>query len=569
MTEIKPLFFFLVLLMVISVSSVFINLNVSAITSSVTSNLKVVTGVADTNQQNFVSVGSYDIIIVGKYLMFYDSDGILAKTYNVTYSPTSTSVFGSPRIAKYNSTFLVIGDISTSYPTNNYVESWFILLNVNTLATTFYNSPVDVITSTYSSANGVPKNMAIYVVDNSAFIIGTGYYSGTYGMGVWQLFPNATVKTIASIQNSISSSIPLGGCWIVVPSTDSNRFYLIAETAVSSREFLIDEICYTAGAGSITLIGVSGVSGDYSGGYIYLLNSKFITNIYGNFYNEVLIYYPDTTNQQMCLNVIRFNNTFIDVHHNVTIGGFTGTFQSPYIRLLGYDIINNGTGLDGIYNLYYVGLDYKFMQFPITLSGTNTNIIVWSSISNTKAFMFPQWQTEIYNFQTGNIGGFWNINTGIMVELDYSSVTNSLCVATKFLSASQGGSTGVGSGNGGTDGSGQGGNWYDDTTTPTPTPSPTPFNDGGGVGAIIPILTSIFGNIRTDIIFVIFGVICALLTLKFALTGLIAGIGISTFLCVMAGLLDIWAVGLCIVLDITLIVLGSGLLNKNGNNNKS
>ena len=95
---------------------------------------------------------------------------------------------------------------------------------------------------------------------------------------------------------------------------------------------------------------------------------------------------------------------------------------------------------------------------------------------------------------------------------------------------------------------------------PISTPSPTIIG-----GTIIPILTSIFGNATTDIIFVIFGVVCGLLTWKFALTGLIAGIGISTFLCALAGILPIWAVGLCIVLDITIIVLGSGLLNRNGN----
>jgi hypothetical protein len=95
---------------------------------------------------------------------------------------------------------------------------------------------------------------------------------------------------------------------------------------------------------------------------------------------------------------------------------------------------------------------------------------------------------------------------------------------------------------------------------PISTPSPTIIG-----GTTIPILTSIFGNATTDIIFVIFGVVCGLLTWKFALTGLIAGIGISTFLCALAGILPIWAVGLCIVLDITIIVLGSGLLNRNGN----
>ena len=106
----------------------------------------------------------------------------------------------------------------------------------------------------------------------------------------------------------------------------------------------------------------------------------------------------------------------------------------------------------------------------------------------------------------------------------------------------------------------------------TGVPYPTPNNGGGdnngggsGTGAIIPILSSIFGNVVTDIVFVIFGIVCGLLTWKFALTGLVAGIGISTFLCAMAGLLPIWAVGLCIVLDVTIIILGSGLLNKTGN----
>jgi hypothetical protein len=95
--------------------------------------------------------------------------------------------------------------------------------------------------------------------------------------------------------------------------------------------------------------------------------------------------------------------------------------------------------------------------------------------------------------------------------------------------------------------------------------APTPISGTGGTGSIdtvIPILTSIFGNVYNDVVFIIFAVICGLCTWKFALTGLVAGIGISTLICALAGLLPIWAVGLCIVLDVTIIILGSGLLNK-------
>jgi hypothetical protein len=94
----------------------------------------------------------------------------------------------------------------------------------------------------------------------------------------------------------------------------------------------------------------------------------------------------------------------------------------------------------------------------------------------------------------------------------------------------------------------------------------TSTSDGGGIDAILPTLEAIFGNVKTDFVFIIFGVICGLLTWKFALVGLVAGIGISTFLCTLANLLPIWAVGLCIVLDVTIIILGSGLLNKTNNN---
>jgi len=111
--------------------------------------------------------------------------------------------------------------------------------------------------------------------------------------------------------------------------------------------------------------------------------------------------------------------------------------------------------------------------------------------------------------------------------------------------------------------------WGADSSGNIPIISPTPYSGSGSAttDSIITILLSIFGNITTDFIFIIFGVVCGLLTWKFALTGLVAGIGISTFLCVIAGLLPIWAVGLCIVIDITIIVLGSGLLNKSSNTN--
>jgi hypothetical protein len=97
-------------------------------------------------------------------------------------------------------------------------------------------------------------------------------------------------------------------------------------------------------------------------------------------------------------------------------------------------------------------------------------------------------------------------------------------------------------------------------------PYPEPTDNGGynnsPTSTVIDTLISIFGNVENDMVFIIFGVICGLATWKFAMTGLIAGIGISTLFCILAGLLPIWGIGLCVVLDITLIILGSGLLNK-------
>jgi len=97
-------------------------------------------------------------------------------------------------------------------------------------------------------------------------------------------------------------------------------------------------------------------------------------------------------------------------------------------------------------------------------------------------------------------------------------------------------------------------------------PYPEPTNGEGGndnpTSTVINVLISIFGNVENDMVFIIFGIICGLLTWKFAMTGLIAGIGISTLFCTLAGLLPIWGIGLCVVLDVTLIILGSGLLNK-------
>jgi hypothetical protein len=491
--------------------------------------------------------------------MFYDSNGNLAKVYDITESNTNFIM----RIASYNSSFIVISEVHLVNTGNFYITGFFMLLNVNTLVQTTYTFPVSVEVSPYDSNI---NNMAIYVINGLVFAIGSGSHIGgssNYGMGVWQMNTTYYVSTVASIQVSSSTAVPLGGSWIIIPSTDSNSFYLIAETIDGSKLFLIDEINYSSG--TITLIGIDGISGGYSGGYVYLLKNQYITSNTGNVYYEIFISYPDTVNYQICFNVIKFNNTYIDVHHKLTLG-ITNTSTAPYVRLLGYDFEPSiSGGLDGIYNMYYVGMNYQFMQLPISLSGTLTNIISWSLVSNVKSSYFQRWQNELYAFQTGNVGGYWNINTGIMIELDYSSQTNSLCAATKFLSVAQGGSTGVGSGNNGGDGSGEGGTWGDGSGGVNGTPSPTPINNNGGTDAIVPILSSIFGNIKTDIVFVVYGIICGLLTWKLALTGLVAGIGVSTLLCVMAGLLPIWAIGLCIVLDVTLIILGSGLLNKNGN----
>ena len=546
---------FLVSLIIIPVS----NLNkVNAITSSVTSGLHISTGVDDTNQQNFVFCAGYDILLVNNTLLFYDSNGILAKQYTITDSYSYMAFY---RVAVYNSTYICITETHEIYPTANQVTGWFMLLNVNTLANTVYNfNPIDV--SDYVSQLGYPIGLAMYVNNGYVFAIAVGTYAGTYGLGVWQLLTNGTVLTVASIQKASSSDtrIPLGGCWIVVNSPNTNSFYLIGETYMTSHIFMIDEICYTVGSSSIVLIGINGGVGGYSGGYVYFINSIYITDSVGNSYTEILIYYPANTNNEFVLNLIKFNATFLDVNHLTVI---TGVNVFTYPRLVGYDSVLTGNGLDGVYNLYYIGLNYSFMQLPVSLSNSVNGVPTFSLTGGLISSYYQVWQTELFYFQTNNIGGFWDINTGILVEIDYSSQNNALACATKFLSVAHGGNTGVGSG--GSNGNNGGGSW-NGSNGGSPVPTAINYNGSGGVNTVVPILTSIFGNVVIDIIFVIYGVICSLLTWKFAMTGLIAGIGISTFLCTMAGILPIWAVGLCVILDITLIVLGSGLLNKNTTN---
>jgi hypothetical protein len=100
---------------------------------------------------------------------------------------------------------------------------------------------------------------------------------------------------------------------------------------------------------------------------------------------------------------------------------------------------------------------------------------------------------------------------------------------------------------------------FDNTDVQTPTP--TPNNSGGQ-------LLGIFSNWQNIAVIVIYAVFCALLTWKFAFVGLIAGLDIATVICMLVGLLGglmYPVLGLVIIANVALIIVGSGLLNKRGN----
>jgi hypothetical protein len=85
----------------------------------------------------------------------------------------------------------------------------------------------------------------------------------------------------------------------------------------------------------------------------------------------------------------------------------------------------------------------------------------------------------------------------------------------------------------------------------------------GGTGSIWSFLSSFTWQ---DIaILVIYSVLCGLCTYLFAFTGLIAGLNIATVICFVMGLLGSLmypVLGLVIIADIALIIMGSGLLNR-------
>lgn len=108
-----------------------------------------------------------------------------------------------------------------------------------------------------------------------------------------------------------------------------------------------------------------------------------------------------------------------------------------------------------------------------------------------------------------------------------------------------------------------------------PYPSITPLIGGGDLNGVSGI--DISGGITIGdfsitynfiVVLLIYGIICSLLTLKFAFTGLIAGFNISTIICLIIGILGYLtypAIGLMALADIALILTGSGLLNKTKN----
>lgn len=91
-------------------------------------------------------------------------------------------------------------------------------------------------------------------------------------------------------------------------------------------------------------------------------------------------------------------------------------------------------------------------------------------------------------------------------------------------------------------------------------------NVTGGYPSILGFLSSFtWQNIA---ILIIYFVITGLCTWKFAFTGLIAGIDISTVVCFVTGLLGSLmypVLGLVIIVNIALIILGAGLLNRKSN----
>jgi hypothetical protein len=108
------------------------------------------------------------------------------------------------------------------------------------------------------------------------------------------------------------------------------------------------------------------------------------------------------------------------------------------------------------------------------------------------------------------------------------------------------------------------------TTNTTITPHYT-ISNVNGVNNPNGIFTFLSGLTWQNIaVLIIYVVICGLCTYLFAFTGLIAGLDIATVICFLTGLLGSLmypVLGLIIVVNIALIIFGSGLLNRRKNGN--
>jgi hypothetical protein len=313
------------------------------------------------NLNKYLHVGTFDIFVTDKKLIFYLDDGTLAKTSDISFGHTPNSVV-STTIDYWNNTHVIVNCWYSWTGSGNRIGRETFFLNVDTLAyTDFCTDMTDV------SADGV-KYGTIINANSGIYAIETLLYSGSsYRTYTERLYP-----TYSLIGYSTYNILNDTTAFIIPSSTESNIIYCVGHGATGTNRYSAYKL--NLNDNTTSLIGTSATDGTWSTNSVYNFGYSYDTDGSSNWYDIGIVYDDPTTVKSINVGLIRFNDTFVDINHRVT-GSVSSAVNLIRCMSVPYSGIRSNTSLllSGDFRFAYVGTSYEMMQVAFSVIGLNTN----------------------------------------------------------------------------------------------------------------------------------------------------------------------------------------------------
>jgi len=373
-----------------------------------------VTGLSlGSNVQNngiFCKVGNFYVFATDTKILFYiieNNDAKLSKTYSVPFHGTSLASI-STSIMTINSDYVLIGCSYRNYESGYYWTNLVVIkLNVNNLnAETL--SDIHVSSGTSVSTIVTFGQVIFKSQAGNYYLFFSAKDYNTYKVYLYKIYPS-----VSSIGSTSAERWLYGPTSYILSATDQNKAYIIGRNAdggLRYKIFLLDFVSY-----SFTTIATSPIDNDYSD-YVYQV-SYIYHNITSNYYYDVLIAYPHlSTNKQLSMNLIRFNDTYLDEDRQYVAVSSSVNKLRPFIVNLQLGASPSNL-MNGNYDYVFVGENYNFKYFSFVVDLLETENPSLGTYGDVQSYQ----SKNHYYSSSNNVGGLQDVYSNVGLELDYQN----------------------------------------------------------------------------------------------------------------------------------------------------